>query len=848
MALATVGVLVVLPGSAASAQHGAPAGSWPYYGGDAGGTKYSPLDQIDEGNVDQLTVLWRWSSPDNGVSGLVNYAFESTPLAIDGVLYTSTSFSQAAAIDGATGRTIWVFDPQSYQSGRPPNNGFLHRGVAFWQGNGKRRVLYATGDARLFSLDAATGVPDPQFGVGGAVDLRAGIPRLAGSSIEYGNTSPPMVVGNVVVVGSSIHDGIDGPAGPPGDVRGFDAATGEHLWTFHTVPRPGEFGYETWQAGSAEYSGHTNVWAPMTADLERGTVYLPVSAPTNNYFGGARPGDNLFGNSLVCLDARTGRRIWHFQTVHHDIWDYDLGSPPNLVDIRVGGRRIPAVAQVTKQGFTFVFDRRTGAPVWPIEERPVPSSTIVDEETSPTQPFPTKPPPFALQGLRIEDLSESNRDDATARIAPYDWGSLYLPPSQRGTILLPGIGGGANWGGASFDPETRRLYVTPLGRLPFLIALEARGAGLWAPSRVQIMTGPGNQFYLLRPPYGTLVAIDLDRGAIAWERPNFGSDGVAGQASSMVTKTLLFYTNRSTQVLQVYDKESGARLRQIPLGAAASGAPMTYQLDGRQVVVVAVGRDAEPMELVALGLAGELPSGSGRIEWQERSTRASEGTARVELRVLRSGGGDGEVSVEIEDRGTTGASAATVDADFRVDTSTVTWLDGETGAKTVSVSLLDDALVEGEESFELLLANPMGGAVLGEASEVAVTIEDDDFAPCAPTADVLCLQGARFAVEVDFRAQDGTSGSARAVSLTSDTGYFTFFDPSNVEVVVKVLDACVLFERFFVFAAGLTDVEVTLRVTDTVAGRVETWVSPLGRRFEPILDTSTFATCTAGGP
>ena len=360
------------------AQSDTASGGWPVYGGDAASTKYSPLDQIDRSNVSRLELAWRWRSPDNDVPAVRNVAFEATPLMIDGVLYTSTSGSQAAAIDAETGETLWVYDPRSWASGRPPNNGFLHRGVAAWTDgpDGALRIFLATGDARLIALDAASGRPVPAFGAGGTVDLRAGIPRLDGTAIQYGMTSPPAICGDVVIVGSSIHDGEITPPSPPGDVRGYDARTGERRWTFHTIPRAGEAGVETWENDSWRENGGANVWAPMSVDREHGRVYLPVSAPTNNYYGGRRPGDNLYGNSLVALDCATGRRLWHFQTVHHDIWDNDLPAAPNLVDLVVDGREVEAVAQITKQGFVFVFDRATGEPIWPIDEVAVPPSTV----------------------------------------------------------------------------------------------------------------------------------------------------------------------------------------------------------------------------------------------------------------------------------------------------------------------------------------------------------------------------------------------------------------------------------------------------------------------------------------
>lgn len=604
---------MVLATPPAHAQYGAAGGEWRSYGGGPGSSRYAPLDQIGPWNVHELEVAWRWRSPDNDIAGPTSYAFELTPLMVDGVLYTSTSFGQAAAIDAATGETLWVHDPQAYLSGTPPNNGYLSRGVAYWESGADRRVFLATIDARLIALDALTGEPVVSFGTNGEVDLAAGVPRLQ-SFTFYGVTSAPTLCDGVVVVGSSIHDGVVLKEAPPGDVRGFDPATGALLWTFHTVPRAGEFGVDTWGDDPVSgvpswlYSGGANVWAPMSCDETAGTVYLPVSCPTNNYYGGQRPGDNLFGNSIVALDAQTGERAWHFQTVHHDIWDYDVASAPNLMDITVGGVPIPAVAQITKQGFVFVFDRHTGDPVWPIDEVPVAQSAAGNEWTSPTQPMPTQPPPFARQGISIDELIDTSpqiRLEAIDIINQFDWGPLFTPPTERGAILLPGIGGGANWGGASFDPETQILYVTSLGPVPFVIGLSPPGTGNFdlSASSIFVLTGPRGGFNILKPPWGTITAYDMSLGEMLWQVPNSPPNGFQGQASSLVTRTLLFYGNRSDARLRAFDKATGAPVWQRSLRAAATGAPMSYMHGGRQYVVVAIGNGAEEMELVALSLS-----------------------------------------------------------------------------------------------------------------------------------------------------------------------------------------------------------------------------------------------------
>ena len=478
-----VGVLVV--GSYAEAQYGAQNGEWTSYSGDPGSTKYSSLDQIDGDNFEDLAIVWRWSSIDgafdlsrletdypnlqvpNDRSRIHIGNLKATPLVVSGVLYVTTPLYQAAALDPATGETLWVYDPKSYASGIPEMLlGFNNRGLAHWTDGEQERILWATGDAYLIAVDAKTGEPITDFGQGGKVDLIAGIPRAdRRPPINYSVSSAPIVLRDVVVVGSASSYQPRHKEAPPGYVRGFDVRTGKLLWTFHTIPQPGELGYDTWEPDAWEYMGDTNVWTLMSGDEERGYVYLPVGTATNNHYGGHRLGNNLFANSLVAVSVETGERVWHFQLVHHDLWDYDLPAAPNLVDITVDGNRIEAVAQVTKHGFTFVFDRETGEPVWPIEERPVPSSDVPGERTSPPQPFPTKPPPFERQGVSVDELIDffpELRAEAVDILKRYRTGPLFTPPSlagsgpgdTQGTLQFPGYIGGANWQGAAVDPET----------------------------------------------------------------------------------------------------------------------------------------------------------------------------------------------------------------------------------------------------------------------------------------------------------------------------------------------------------------------------------------------------------
>ncbi len=414
----------------ALAQQGAAGPEWRSYGGDTGSTKYSPLDQIDRGNLADLRIAWQWESVDgrfdldqlredypnlqvpNDISAVRISNLKATPLMAGGVLYISTPLSQIAAIEPTTGETLWVNDPRSYASGIPTMMlGFSNRGLAYWTDGDLERLIMGTGDAYLVAVDAKTGQPALDFGNNGRVDLTEGIPRATRGDTNYqgrnllGVKSPPVVLRDVVVAPTIISDFVVRKEAPPGWLKGIDARTGDTRWIFRTVPQADDFGADTWLNESWRYSGNVNVWPPMSADAETGYLFLPTGTPTSDYYGGHRPGDNLFAESLVAVDIETGQRMWHFQAVHHGVWDYDFPAAPNLIDITVDGRRIKAIAQVSKQGFTYVFDRVTGEPVWPIEERPVETDTDLEGEVlSPTQPFPTKPPPFDLQGFTEDDL------------------------------------------------------------------------------------------------------------------------------------------------------------------------------------------------------------------------------------------------------------------------------------------------------------------------------------------------------------------------------------------------------------------------------------------------------------
>jgi quinoprotein glucose dehydrogenase len=453
------------------------AGEWRNYGGDKASSKYSPLAQINKDNFGSLKIAWTWRSADEEVikanPHLKTWVWESTPLMVGGNIFVSTSLSQVASIDAATGKTQWVYDPGAWKGATPPNHGFVHRGVAYWADGKDQRILFGTGDGYLICLNAQTGKPVSTFGQEGRIDLTQGLGRAVDRKL-YAVTSPPIICRDVVIVGSSILDFPFAKEMPPGDVRGFDVRTGKLIWSFRSVPGEGEFGQETWEQESWKTTGSANVWTMMSADETLGYVYLPFGTSANDHYGGQRPGNGLFGESLVCLDARSGKRIWHFQMAHHGVWDYDLPAAPNLIDIRGNGKLIKAVAQVSKHGFCYVFDRVTGKPIWPIEERPVPASTVPGEKLSPTQPFPTRPAPFDRQGMTKDDVIDFTPElhkEALAILEKYNYGPLFTPPSlQKPTILMPGQAGGASWSGAASDPETGMLYV-PSITLPLTVTV-----------------------------------------------------------------------------------------------------------------------------------------------------------------------------------------------------------------------------------------------------------------------------------------------------------------------------------------------------------------------------------------
>ena len=663
-----------------AAQYGAPAnGEWPTYGGDLGSTKYSPLDQIDRDNFGDLRIAWRWQSGDAVLSLTMPDGSEwradsrlifdelnrrdperwrdgqpptitnlkATPLMAGDRLFINMPTSAAAAVDARTGETLWVFNPKSYEEGTTTMSArWNQRGVAYWSNGPDRtdeRIFFGTGNGYLVCVDAGTGRPCADFGDGGRLDLMEDIPRATRggrdwlNALLYSVQSPPIVFGDTVVTPMSISSYNNRKEMPPGWMRGFDVRSGRTRWTFHTIPQGDEFGNDTWGGDSWRETGKVGVWTMMSIDPELGYIYLPLNTAAPDYYGGHRPGANLFAESLVALDLETGERVWHFQVVHHGLWDYDLPAAPNLVDVTVDGRPIKAVAQITKQGFTFVFDRVTGEPVWPIEERPVPTDTDIEGEVPwPTQPFPTRPAPFDYQGVAIDDLVDFTpeiRRMAIEAVAPYRIGPLYTPHSRRGTIVRPGFSAGS-WGGAAVDPETGILYVpsgnrytvkhfrTPEpGEDTTLAVLEARGA---LPPRPQLPQG----LPLFKPPYSRMTAIDMNRGEHLWMRPMGDGDrirnlpmlrhldlpplgGDSGRVGPVLTKTLLIHalTTGGTDDrprLVAFDKMTGEEIASVDLPGGAIGTPMTYLSGGRQYIALTVGGGRVP-ELIALALPSTDP-------------------------------------------------------------------------------------------------------------------------------------------------------------------------------------------------------------------------------------------------
>jgi quinoprotein glucose dehydrogenase len=636
---AAAALLITAIYSFASGQTTGIGAEWHTYASDLHSTKYSPLDQINASNVKQLQVAWRWKSYNFGPRMEAN--METTPLMIGGVLYFNAGSRRViVAADAATGETLWIYRMEEGQRAalfpRP-----YSRGVSYWtDGKGDERILAVTAGYHLVALDTKTGIPVPAFGSKGAVDLFDGLDRPKEG--EIGATSPPLIVKNVVIVGAAGKNGTApvSKTNTPGQVRGYDIRTGKLLWTFHTIPAAGEFGNDTWLNDSWKYTGNAGVWAPMSADEELGYVYLPVESPTGDFYGGHRPGNGLFGESLVCLDASTGKRVWHYQIIHHGIWDWDNPAAPVLLDITVDGRKIKAVAQVTKQAFVYTFDRVTGKPVWPIEERPVPQSDVPGEQTSATQPFPTKPPAFDVQGTSLDmlnDLTPEIHAEAVRIASQYKLGPIFTPPivadsdGKRATLMLPSVNGGTNWEGAAVDPETGVLYVGSVTD-PFALGMIKGGDRSdmsYIGGRTSGRPDRPLGLPLVKPPWGRITAIDMNKGENLWVKANgsapdmfrnnpavkgidLSQAGNPAPAMLLVTKTLLF-TGEGSGLLngapggggpmfRVFDKKTGEILHEMKMPGVTSGSPMTYMWKGKQYVVIATTNRTEGAELVALTL------------------------------------------------------------------------------------------------------------------------------------------------------------------------------------------------------------------------------------------------------
>jgi quinoprotein glucose dehydrogenase len=626
---------------------------WRYYGADHAFTRYAPFDQITRDNVKDVTIAWTRPAVNPSLTSAfpdlkVNAYLKGTPIVVDGVVYTQDAHGLVSAFDGSTGKTIWEQEvPKDETAGAPT------RGLDTW-GNGADRAILAIRGEQLYALNAKTGKPSPDFGDRGRVSLHFNDPQpLAGT---FTDTSGAIVVGDVVVIAGYTNGAGDGGGKKErarDDVRGFDARTGKLLWTFHVVPQQGEPGAETWGNESWKYAGDLGAWNPLSADDELGYVYLPLTAPTSAAYGGWRPGDNLYSNSLVALDAKTGHRVWHFQMIHHDLWEYDNVGPPTLADITVDGRRIKAVIQPNKNGFLYVLDRTNGKPVWPIEERAVPSSSVPGEHTSPTQPFPTRPPAFDRQGFTEADLIDFTPElhaRAVEIAKQYVLGPLYTPPTiskpdgTRGTMMSPGAWGAGNWHTGAFDPETGMYYAVshtlaaPIGVGPgeadatmeYQWTFNRPAPGSSPPPNTVRGLGPQTDgLPIWKPPYGRITAYNLTTGDRMWQVANGDGPrnhpllkalnlpplGIPNRPAPLVTKTLLFIGEGSDAIIgtpqvdwawgkkfRAYDKATGKVIWEIELPSGTTGGPMTYVARGRQFIVVPVGGKDHPAELVALAL------------------------------------------------------------------------------------------------------------------------------------------------------------------------------------------------------------------------------------------------------
>jgi quinoprotein glucose dehydrogenase len=588
--------------------------------------RYSTLDQINRENVSRLKPVWTYHSGE--LEGRKGKTIECTPIVVDGVMYVTTGYLRVVALDAASGKELWQFDPlRDHPFGHEPASGGVNRGCAYWsdgKAGGERRIIHGTSDGRLFSLDAKSGKLDPRFGDGGIRNLRTELnPKVA--RLSYGPTSAPAIWNDTIVVGVSCGEGPGIAA--PGDIRAFDVRTGKEVWRFRTVPRPGDFGNESWEGDSWKDRGAANAWGGFSVDEGRGLVFAGLGSAAFDFYGGDRRGDNLFANCTIALDAKTGRRVWHFQTLRHDLWDHDLPVYPNLVTLTRDGKPIDAVAQVTKTGYVFVFDRETGRPLFDIKEQPVPASDVPGERAASTQPIPVKPPPLSAQFLdesTITDIGEANRASVLARLRAIRSGPAFNPPSLQGTVVIPGFHGGANWSGAAFDPTTGLLYVNSNNDLNIVTLVESkvnkgpRYGSFGTKGYVRFLDHEG--YPAIKPPWGILNAIDLNTGEFAWrvplgEYPRLTARGIPRTGTetfggSIVTAGgLVFIAGTKDERIHAFDKRTGELLWEHQLPAGGYATPSTYQVNGRQYLVIAAGGagklDTKPGDaFVAFALPG----------------------------------------------------------------------------------------------------------------------------------------------------------------------------------------------------------------------------------------------------
>jgi len=652
-ALCLIVLVVVGLTGRVSGQHGVSDGEWRTYGGDLGSTRYSNLTQIDASNFSSLEVAWRFKTDNLGPAREFN--LQSTPLVANGILYTTAgSRRDVIALDATTGELLWAHRIDEGERGREAPRLLSGRGLAYWhdEATGEERIVYVTPGYQMIALDAKTGERIRNFGTNGLVDLKLesgqDMDLIAG---DIGLHAAPVIARDVIVVGSAHTPGSapESRRNEKGLARGYDVRTGKRLWIFVTIPQPGQEGAETWLDDSWAYTGNAGIWGQITVDEELGRVYLPTEAPTGDYYGGHRPGDNLFSSGIVSLDLMTGEKVWHYQFVHHDIWDWDTPCAPILVDITVNGREIKAVAQPTKQGWVYVFDRDTGEPVWPIEERAVPAGDVSTEWYAPTQPFPTRPPAFERQGVSIDDLIDFTpelRAEAIELASHYKLGPIFTPPvasdpnGPLATLMLPNVTGGANWQGGSYDPETGIMYVFSEGvvgavglvndpersDMDFIRGIRQPEDGSGAGGRGGNPTVRG--LPIIKPPYGAITAIDLNAGEIVWriahgETPDnirnhealkgltIPRTGRTGRIGTLVTGTLLvageggMFTTPSGErgaMLRAYDKATGREVGAVYMPAPQTGSPMTYTVDGRQYLLVPISGGGYSGEFLAFTL------------------------------------------------------------------------------------------------------------------------------------------------------------------------------------------------------------------------------------------------------